>query len=70
MNESAAAKDEQDASPNVYLYIGPNGQLWMTQAACALQIFSDHFQLNPKETAEGEPVQPLQMQHRAGLCRA
>ncbi|MCA9040780.1 MAG: PQQ-binding-like beta-propeller repeat protein [Planctomycetaceae bacterium] len=55
---------QTDDEGNVYLYIGPNGQMWMTlDALRKLQINSDHFQLNPKETAAGTAVQPLQMQH-------
>ncbi|MAT14449.1 MAG: hypothetical protein CMJ46_04180 [Planctomyces sp.] len=62
--QAAATDADSEEGSNVFLYIGPNGQLWMTQDALRkLQINSDHFQLNPKETAEGEPVQPLQMQH-------
>ncbi|QDU81984.1 outer membrane biogenesis protein BamB [Polystyrenella longa] len=60
--ETASVNPSNEQS--VYLYIGPNGQLWMSQDALRkLQINSDHFQLNPKETATGAPVQPLQMQH-------
>jgi len=65
---------KDDATANVteadsYIYAGPNGQLWFVNRALRkLQLNSDHFQLDPRKTATGQPIQPLQKRQRFGVA--